>query len=186
MATSFGKRGLSDPSAKGGKEDGGQEWYVKLSGDICGPYSVSALKELKDRGVLGAQTLICGSHFGPWSTALSNHGVRHIFTANQQTSLWDKPRQSAEPFRKIFIFGQISSGVNYDFERILSTLGVWTLVMQNCWALKTRHPIAYVRNAITPVLAYNDGILISDSTAGTTVSHNIGLEAEVKLKNLWA
>ena len=189
----FGRRGLTDPTAHSAlNAHPGEKWYVKISGEVYGPYSLTKLQSMKMENLIDEQTQVCSTSCGEWQTAATEAKVRFIFAANSgtapatsQTAANNTTAPETAPFRKFMIFGRISSGVNREFERTLSVLGEWTEVMENCWALRSEHPLAYIRNTLTPVLNINDSVLITDSTNGKTISHNIGLEAEVKLKNLW-
>lgn len=191
--TGFGRRGLTDPSVQSGHAVRlTEKWYVKISGEVYGPYSLIKLQSMKSENLINEQTQVCSTSSGEWQNAATEAKVRFIFAANEAAPAAAAYATSAAsealdpaPFRKFMIFGNISSGVNREFERTLGILGEWTEVMDNCWALRSEHPLAYIRNTVTPVLNLNDMVVITDSTSGKTVSHNIGLEAQVKLKNLW-
>lgn len=184
MSANFGKRGVDDPMTTSAKQVKFMErWYVKLSGEVYGPYPITKLKSMKDQSLIGPDSKVCSTSSGTWVSAISDDKVRYIFAANQSSV--HNPNEIDPSFRKFFVFGQIQSGVNNEFENVMSRLGEWTQIMPNCWALRSPQPLAFIRNQITPILGVNDSILITDSTSGRSISHNLGLEAEVKLKNLW-
>lgn len=182
--TQFGKRCLGVPKTDGSDQQD-EKWFVRLAGEVYGPYAIGKIKNLADQHLLEPDSSVCSTTSGTWEYAGKHEKLRHVFAVNRNRAKTTDRAAAADGVHNFILIVHLHAASQTEFEYLLFELGHWTLVTPGCWALKSSMPLPYIRNALTPLLSPYDSLVVTDTDTGQIATFNIGIEREVKLKTLW-
>lgn len=167
-------------------------WHVKVREAVYGPYAVADLAGFIAEGRIAGRTLVSeyvDTGFRPAGTiaelAYLFPVVQSEAEARHQPLMSGQPRPAADGIANFMIWADIVSGMASSFERDLEHLGKSTRVGQSLWILRSRHSLTEVRATLASGLQRSDRTVIADCTNDRIAWVNVGIETDVRIKDLW-
>lgn len=161
-------------------------WYVKAGQKAYGPYSAQRMTAFIHEGRVTAETLVGPSASGPWSEAGADLTLASSLLRRSEGLKLDPARHVDEiEIADMIIHVSYLSGEEARVRETLANLGRWTELMPGLYALRTRKTASTVRNAVARELGSGDRLFIVDSSRHRTAWHNLGPEAEARLRVVW-
>lgn len=169
-------------------------WHVKVREQVYGPYSLEDFASYIAEGRISRRTYVSefmDTGFRPAGTIAELVEffpvVQSEVEAGPSASQAATTDTRADPaLTNYFIWADIVSGMGSVFERQLEMLGRSTRIGQTLWVLRSRKPMAEVRNSIATGLHRGDRAVIADCTRDRLAWINLGPEADVRIKDVWS
>ncbi len=184
------------------------QWYVQVSGQSYGPYSVAQMFAFIGEGRVIANSLISQdptqafamavgfpafagqlAPYTPQATpqAAAPQPVTAQPIATQAAPIAQIAPQTAKP--SIFmVMAEISSGNGMRFLQALQAHGTAQRIGDSVWLLRSMggSDIDALRNGLSETLTRQDRLFIIDSFNNRTAWFNIGADMDSRIKALWA
>jgi hypothetical protein len=94
-------------------------------------------------------------------------------------------RREAESMANFVIVADIRTRTVGDFELALSEFGHFTQVASTVWVFSGAISLNHLRNALVPHLGTTDTLFIADATNDRVNWHNLGPNADSRLRQVW-
>ncbi len=175
------------------------QWYVEVSGQSYGPYSVAQMFAFIGEGRIIANSLVSqdptqafamAAGFPAFAGQLTPHATPQPVAI--QPAPVTAPVTMATPKPSIFmVMAEISSGNGMRFLQALQAHGTAQRIGDSVWLLRSIEggnagDIDVLRNALSETLTRQDRLFIIDSFNNRTAWFNIGADMDSRIKALWA
>jgi GYF domain 2 len=153
------------------------QWWVRVSGQTYGPYSMERLARFVHEGRIQADTQVTDKQNGAWVEARRVIGL---------IGRSDKPaNDSAAEAANIFVHAEIVSGAWIAFMAALESMGTVCEMAPGLWLLRTRFSVGVIRNSLSQTLERGDRFVVVDATRDRLAWFNLGMEADAKISKVW-
>lgn len=176
-------------------------WMVSVAGRTYGPYTSAQMQTFAVEGRLTADSLISKEDTGRFGPAAQDPELGHLFQpASLQMPEVQEPTRRPSGARAFgqsetggtgepshfLILADMKSGSTATLEEELFRLGAAYAVMPHAWVLSCDLPIGALRNLLVQKLGKLDTLLVVDATHDKLSWSNLGLEAETRVRGIWA
>ncbi len=194
QTTTFGKRGLVDlDRSKQANDNPEPEWYVKLSGEVNGPYTLSRMRQLSRQGLVTLDSVVAEKSEANWKVAREDFHLSAMLNS-METEQEAPPVVKQESSRvagdmtypaNYFIMVEFASASTLEVERELMKMGSTARVTENAWILNSSFKSGQIRNGVTPALGRGDTMIIIDCSNDKLATFNLGPQRDSKLRDVW-
>ena len=163
------------------------KWRVKVADKAYGPYSKAQLETYVADDRVTSRTLVARVGDSHWRPAKQDPNLAALFQVSAPTARtgFSKVAETeAGPANFILVF-ELTSGAGARIEETIRGLGKAYALTSSVWLLTTEATLGTIRNQITPQLRENDKFFIADASRDKAGWHNLGPEAEARLKQTW-
>ena len=164
------------------------KWEMKIGRSVYGPYTYKEMENLVVQGLLAPHSRICKYGSKAWDRASNDPSISVIFggkhkpSKSQDSGAAETPEQEPVNFA---LFMEIASNANIDLFQAIRNLGPSSRISGSCWLLKTDKSAGAIRNALVPLMANSDKLLVIDTSRSKLAWFNLGPEADSKIRKVW-
>ena len=190
------------------------QWYVQVSGQSYGPYSMAQMIAFIGEGRVIAGSLISqdatqgfamAAGFPAFAGQLAPYAAPHVLqqahaqqqaqrgeiTPQPQNALRQQPEEQAAPKPALgpsvfLVMAEINSENGMRFLQALQSFGRAQRIGDTVWLVRAAADIDNLRNALANTLTRQDRVFIMDSFNNRTAWFNIGADMDTRIKELWA
>jgi hypothetical protein len=171
-------------------------WTISVGGRTYGPYSAAQMQTFAVEGRLAAHSLIARSEDGRFVPASQDPDLSFLFRPAPLATL--NHRLEADPPKSFghgepsidtshfLIVADMRSGSITALEEEIFRLGPAYAVMRQAWVLASDMSIGALKNLLIQKLGKLDLLLVVDASRDKLTWSNLGLEAETRVRRIWA
>jgi len=163
-------------------------WEMKIGRSVYGPYTREEMESLATQGLLAPHSRIAKQGSTNWNRASADPVIGEIFGRKYRQGAEEGKDQSAanEPQATNFaLFLEIASDSNIDLFQAIRNLGPSSRISRSCWLVKSDRTAGAIRNALVPLMANADSLLVVDTSKSKLAWFNLGPEADSKIRKVW-
>lgn len=189
------------------------QWYVQVSGQSYGPYSMAQMIAFIGEGRVIAGSLISqdatqgfamAAGFPAFAGQLAPYASPQVLKQAhaQQTQGQQKAQETPKPHEPLtaqapaaqpaadpsvfLVMAEINSENGMRFLQALQSFGPAQRIGDTVWLVRAASDIDNLRNALANTLTRQDRVFIMDSFNNRTAWFNIGADMDSRIKELWA
>lgn len=177
-------------------------WYVQVSGQAYGPYSVEQMRGFITEGRVIAGSLISQDAVQGFAMAAAFPAFAPLLAPRSTAPLQVQPLQ-LQPQEQIqpqniqhqpaqsktvtvfLIMAEIRSDQAMPFLQALQAYGTAQRIGDTVWLLRSDIPLTSLHSALSATLTRQDRLFILDSFANKTAWSNIGADMDQRIRDMW-
>lgn len=188
------------------------QWYVQVSGQSYGPYSMAQMIAFIGEGRIIAGSLISqdatqgfamaagfpafAGQLAPYASPQvlqQAHAQQQHAVSQASAALTPQPQPAAQTPAQVamtpsvfLVMAEINSENGMRFLQALQSFGPAQRIGDTVWLVRGAADIDNLRNALANTLTRQDRVFIMDSFNNRTAWFNIGADMDSRIKELWA
>lgn len=165
----------------------GVKWRVRINDQEYGPYTRSRLIEFLKEGRVSAHTMLCCGSDTEFMRADEHPQLRWDFSTPRKRRFGEPKLEAGEtepPVCNYFIAGRLVSDAA-GFERMLKSCGRSSKIAGDMWVLRSRLTVHQIRHRLASLLKGHDQFVVVNATRDRLAWYNIGVEADIGLRDIW-
>lgn len=165
-----------------------ETWEMKIGRSVYGPYTQQDMENLAAQGLLAPHSRIAKQGSSNWNRASADPAIAAIFGKKFQQKTGDDASlgSTAETEPTNFaLFLEVASNSNIDLFQAIRNLGPSSRISGSCWLVKSERSAGAIRNALVPLMAKSDRLLVIDTSKSKLAWFNLGPEADAKIRKVW-
>lgn len=168
------------------RDDGiAMSWFVKVEGQIYGPYTPAQMRAFVGEGRIAAHSLVSDERDGEFAAASTQDAFSDWFSEDDGgTQVEKRVTPGARPANFVIV-GEIASDKAGEFRNALAAYGDVESVTGGVWLLRGPTTAAVLRNELSHVLDRQDKLLIIDASHDRAAWFNLGSDADQNIRDLW-
>jgi len=163
-------------------------WEMKIGRSVYGPYTREEMESLATQGLLAPHSRIAKHGSRNWNRASADPVIGEIFGRKFRDNTQQATDQEAAAEAQatnFALFLEIASDSNIDLFQAIRNLGPSSRISRSCWLVKSERSAAAIRNALIPLMANADSLLVVDTSKSKLAWFNLGPEADSKIRKVW-
>ena len=165
-----------------------ERWQMKIGRSVYGPYTDEQMAKLAEQGLLAPHSRIAKYGSTNWDRASADPIIAEIFGKKYRQKSDDDsehtPTAENQP-TNFALFLDIASNSNIDLFQAIRNLGPASRISGSCWLVKSERSAGAIRNALVPLMANSDRLLVIDTSQSKLAWFNLGPEADAKIRKVW-
>ena len=164
------------------------KWEMKIGKSVYGPYSREEMESLAEQGLLAPHSRIAKYGTKSWDRASGDPVINTIFGKkfnhiNREVSGSEHLPENQRTNFALFL--DVASNSNIDLFQAIRNLGPSSRISGSCWLVKSDRSAGDIRNALAPLMAKSDRLLVIDTAKSKLAWFNLGPEADSKIRKVW-
>lgn len=180
-------------------ETQGETYFLRIGGQIFGPYSHASILHYLDEGRVVPSALIATRPDGDFRAIAQfvtfspkvreiqdrkGFGRRTLHGENGTDGAGAEGHDSE--LANVVIVTDIQSAAALDFETRLQALGRAARIFGSVFVLRTHHSAAQLRHSLGQMLSRGDRFFLVDATRERLAWFNLGPEVDAHLRKIWS
>ena len=165
------------------------KWIMSVRGRRYGPYTAAQMQGFAIEGRLAGHSLVSKEDEGNFRPASEDPDIGYLF--RPATAKGARPfghnegASNDEPGHFLIVADMKSSSVSMLGEEI-AKIGPSQQILPQAWVLTCELPLGTLRNLLVQNLGKLDTVVVVDATNDKLTWSNLGLEAEIGVRRIWA
>lgn len=162
-----------------------ERWAMKIGRSVYGPYTQKEMESLASQGLLAPHSRIAKHGSTNWNRASADPVIGEIFGRRYHQDAKDQVPTAETQATNFALFLEIASDSNIDLFQAIRNLGPSSRISRSCWLVKSERTAGAIRNALVPLMANADSLLVIDTSKSKLAWFNLGPEADSKIRKVW-